>query len=297
MRMRGGKVMRSTSVESCSKAAQFEGADFSTTAWAFSVLESDREAVRSTITREVVKEADSLGAQQLGTLADLELSCHKAVAARLRDTVCRFFARLPQGHDAFRRGLYAQLVDEFEVDNFGTVGDRQLLDSMGIREGPAEFAAKAAKLVVDYQELRPDTWWRSEGLLHSRVVSYAEYELVVQSGQVLDGCRGRFQQNGYHGSRHSQQWIVATPLPFNRNVDRSLCSENQLLSALCQELAGEEQGMSTAAFAQTTGFLRLFVTGAPCLSCVGAMWQFRLLAPSVVFEVSIGKELEIDAMQ
>mmetsp|Transcript_22996 Transcript_22996/g.72385 ORF Transcript_22996/g.72385 Transcript_22996/m.72385 type:complete len:113 (-) Transcript_22996:71-409(-) len=100
----------------------------------------------------------------------------------------------------------------------------------------------------------------------------------------------RYQQNGYHGARPLQLWILPTPLPRSALVDRSLCSEGQLLSGLCSELAGPET--AEGLLRGVRGWLRLYVTGAPCLSCVGAMRQFQLLLPGVSLSVCIGEELQ-----
>jgi len=188
------------------------------------------------------------------------------------------------------------MVDACEVDNFGTKGDRFLLDAMGMHEGPPEFSAKGKRLVLDYQERHAETWWRSEGLLHQRVVSYAEFEMIPSRDRPAISGK-RFQQNGFHGTRHSSEQIVPTTLPFNSNVDRSLCSEFQLLNGLCEELLGPSAGDAQATLASVQGWLHIFVTGAPCLSCVGAMRQFQLLLPSVTLKVSIGPELQYAALE
>jgi len=236
-----------------------------------------------------------LGPQQLGTLADLSLPCHAAVELRLSLAISEFHARMPRTLDEFRRGAYVQLVNDFEVDNFGSKGDRLLLDHIGIFEGPPCFAARAARLAVKYQAERADSWWRAEGLLHQRVVAYAELDLEVPlRKQYVYGHR--FQQNGYQGSRKGSVWIVPTSLPFNQNVDRSLCSENQLMSLVLEEVAGTGEAGTQRPLEGVRGWLQLFVTGAPCLSCVGAMVQFQLLLPAVAFAVCIGPELHPDGL-
>merc|ERR1711924_309761 len=130
---------------------------------------------------------------------------------------------------------------------------------------------------------------------HARVISYAELELKSSRGGAIL-TSSRYQQNGYQGSRRLFDGITATRLPFNHNVDRSLCSEFQLLVGVCQELLGPELRDDFCFLATVQGWLRLFVTGAPCLSCVGAMRQFQLLLPSVSFTVSIGNELQYNPL-
>lgn len=233
----------------------------------------------------------------MGTLVDLGLSCQSEVKKRLCEVISKFLAGVPNKYDEFKAGVYLHLVEGFEVDNFGAVGDRYLLDSLGIPDGPPEFYRKGAQLVIDFQQQHAESWWRSEGLLHARVVSYAEFDLTPPPGGQPPLAGSRYQQNGYHGVRQTEERILPTRLPFNSNVDRSLCSENQLLAAICEDLVGSRPVNSKALLAKVTGWLRLFVTGAPCLSCVGAMRQFQLLLPQVTLFVSIGDELQYDAME
>eukprot|EP00811_Abedinium_folium_P028012 NODE_4302_length_1908_cov_6.608647.p1 GENE.NODE_4302_length_1908_cov_6.608647~~NODE_4302_length_1908_cov_6.608647.p1 ORF type:complete len:300 (-),score=78.50 NODE_4302_length_1908_cov_6.608647:265-1164(-) len=291
MRARSGTAMGSARCQATEKIPRLKGPDSSTSAWAFPNIGSERDAATSAAPEEVTEEADSLGAQQLGTLGDLQLPCQAAVETRLHQRIDAFLARLPATVEDFRRGGYLELVEDFEVDNFGAAGDRRILDAIGIRCGQSDFGERAARFAVEYQEQHAETWWRSECLLHARVVSYAEFDLTADGGGgALHGSR--FQQNGYQGAaRRGQEWILPTRLPLNCNVDRSLCSEAQLLAGICDDL------MSPTGMLQSArGYLRLFVTGAPCLSCIGSMRQFQLLLPHVALSVDIGEELHCDAV-
>jgi len=297
LRMRDSTLMDSISAQARSKLSHFEGSDFSTTAWAFSVLGEEHKTLLDAISAEAIKKIDSLGAQQLGTLVDLGLPCQGDIEAQLQKTVSRFLVSMPSNLEGFQKGWYQGLVSDFEVDNFGSKGDRFLLDTLGIFEGPQTFTKKGAQLVIEYQQQHAESWWRSEGLLHNRVVSYAELDLTPPGHGATSIAGARYQQNGYQGSRLVSDKILPTQLPFNHNVDRSLCSEFQLLTGVCQDLLQSQKGDVVRFLAQVQGWLRLFVTGAPCLSCVGAMRQFQLLLPRVTFEVSIGPELQYAALE
>lgn len=293
LRVRDGPLMQSISSQVGRKIATFEGSDFSTTAWAFSALGLDHEELQNAISSEVLKKISSLGAQQLGTLVDLGLPCHDAVARRLEDVVSHFLLGIPSSITGFRQGEYARHVELFEVDNFGSVGDRHLLTYRGVLDPDAAFRVRAKARVLEHNQQHLRSWWRTEGLLHARVLSYAEFDLAPgHGGPALFGHR--FQQNGYHGSRESDEYILPTTLPFNHNVDRGLCSEYQLLARLCSEVIGTAAN-GFVVLANTTGAVQLYVSGAPCLSCIGAMCQFGLLLPRVSFGVSIGEELPFDA--
>merc|ERR1740120_59446 len=144
-----------------STLTDFEGSDFSSTAWAFSTLGLEHEPLLDAISREVSRKIASLGAQQLGTLADLGLPCHMAVESRLREVIGCFLPHIPGLVADFERGHYHRLVTELEVDNFGTCGDRSLLDRLGIEESPPDFAARGARQVAEYNERHKESWWRS----------------------------------------------------------------------------------------------------------------------------------------
>jgi len=79
IRMRDNQLMHFISAEIRGKLTKFEGSDFSSTAWAFSTLEVDAGPLLTAISSEVLHKLSSLGWQQLGTLADLDLPCQSMV--------------------------------------------------------------------------------------------------------------------------------------------------------------------------------------------------------------------------
>merc|ERR1719203_1231606 len=72
--------------------------------------------------------------------------------------------------------------------------------------------------------------------------------------------------------------------PISGLVDRGLCSEFQLLGEILDVLwqRGGPQGDKFC------GNIRLFVSTAPCVSCIWALRQFQMLLPSVRIEVANG---------
>lgn len=291
IQLRDETLMDAISSEARRKISDFENTDFSSTAWAFSALGVEHSPLRDAISREVLKKLDSLGPQQMGTLVDLGLNCQEAIETRLQDEILSFLRRFPRSLEGFRRGEYQQLVDEFEIDNFGSAGDRFLLGQLEIHAASEEFKQKAVSLCAKYREEHKAGRWRSDGLLHQRVVSWAQYEFTWP-GQKNRLIGTRFQQNGYQGTPRKKNWLCATTLPLNLMVDRRLCSEFQLYSAVCDEIlaAGGPLAEERPAHA-VQGFLRLYVPSALCASCVGATAQFRLLLPAIAFEVVVGDEL------
>merc|ERR1712048_480423 len=84
--------------------------------------------------------------------------------------------------------------------------------------------------------------------------------------------------------------LKAAQLPISGLVDRSLCSEFQVLCSVVDTTrsAAVKIGLSLRA---VKGRVRLFVSTAPCVSCLGALRQFQLYMPHVGLEVANGEEL------
>ncbi|OLP82267.1 hypothetical protein AK812_SmicGene37090 [Symbiodinium microadriaticum] len=95
---------------------QFEGSDFSSTAWSFSTMESTCEALFEAIAEEVREQwRKSFG------------QCSQVI-------IQQFAQDVPSSMDGFRSGRYQSLVEDLAVDSFGSWGDRLLLDLLGIPE-------------------------------------------------------------------------------------------------------------------------------------------------------------------
>mmetsp|Transcript_25931 Transcript_25931/g.79705 ORF Transcript_25931/g.79705 Transcript_25931/m.79705 type:complete len:86 (+) Transcript_25931:1-258(+) len=69
-------------------------------------------------------------------------------------------------------------------------------------------------------------------------------------------------------------------------VDRTLCSEFQLLSELCDLLQATALAVNPAQAQELRGHVHVFVSCAPCLSCILAIWQFRWILPKVWLAVA-----------
>merc|ERR1712039_328714 len=108
------------------------------------------------------------------------------------------------------------------------------------------------------------------------------------------GVRGTLtRENGLRdrGGVGSGAGRVLRPLasPISGLVDRGLCSEFQLISAVVDILYRSSEGRHPGEVFR--GCVRLFVSTAPCVSCIWALRQFQLLLPHVRVEVGNGEEL------
>ncbi|CAJ1450740.1 unnamed protein product [Effrenium voratum] len=164
---------------------------------------------------------------------------------------------------------YAQLIQEHQVLNLRSF-TWPLLSSLGVPSpSGGAFAARAR------EALRARFGFRSSD---SRVFAYLEYVLVpLERGEVrrqeeISGVLA--YESGYTADEAPsfEAPLVALQLPNSRHVRRELCAEFQGLKALCRLLAPWESA---------AGVVSVFTSISPCLSCVSALWQFRLRFPEV----------------
>mmetsp|Transcript_121613 Transcript_121613/g.378105 ORF Transcript_121613/g.378105 Transcript_121613/m.378105 type:complete len:212 (+) Transcript_121613:1-636(+) len=207
---------------------------------------------------------------------------------------------MPRGRGAWDAERIRAAVQATHLDSFGHVGSRLLWDRLGVPEAPLEFCGRAERcieqvLLKDSSALAQQTTgagWRK----HQRVFAYAEYDLEPPPGE--EEIRGRMLfENGFRAIRGDQRWLKHTPLPLNSWVDRSLCSEMQLLTILCTQLNLE--GLAAADDAELNETLRgslwVYTSSPPCISCVGVLWQFRLLFPNMELQFSSGSWRGVEA--
>mmetsp|Transcript_82442 Transcript_82442/g.233828 ORF Transcript_82442/g.233828 Transcript_82442/m.233828 type:complete len:210 (+) Transcript_82442:277-906(+) len=203
--------------------------------------------------------------------------------------------RGPGGWDGERaRGA----VWDAGVDSFGHVGSRLLWDALGVPEPPAEFCGRARGRIEDAASAggAPAQHAESAGHRHRRVFAYAEYDLEPPPGEPE--IRGSMLfENGFRALRAGQRWLQHTPLPINSWVDRSLCSEAQMMAAFCSQL--KQEGLADADNTELNsmlhGSLYVYTSAPPCMSCVGVLWQFRLLFRGVELRFSSGSGRGLDA--
>merc|ERR1719161_3347440 len=90
--------------------------------------------------------------------------------------------------------------------------------------------------------------------------------------------------SGLHqnGRSAGSLWFQAHVPPFSERADRTTCSEFRMLTSICEEIARTGAVDSEATRAACTGSLKVLVNASCCVSCVGAVAQFRLLFPAVV---------------
>mmetsp|Transcript_36495 Transcript_36495/g.49813 ORF Transcript_36495/g.49813 Transcript_36495/m.49813 type:complete len:212 (-) Transcript_36495:60-695(-) len=190
---------------------------------------------------------------------------------------------MPQAQSVGELTRYADCVKELRVDNLGAVGTRLLLGEMGVADVPASFV-RAVQSQYPHFSPQPAS---QLGLSLCKVHCYAEYRVEV-ADMLLKGTL--MHENGLReGSALRPRWLHAISLPISVFVERELCAEFQLLEAACEVLSrGGASGVyRNGQRVHARGCLRMAVTGASCLSCVGAMRQFQILWPQVDLAVGM----------
>jgi len=256
------------------------------------------------ISKEVLRKLDEIEPQSLGILADAKLACRGDVERALQPLAEKFVDALPASLDAASVGAFTQFVHGIRVDNFGAWGTRYVFRRMNFAEPPSEFCERAAQQILQNLGGAGDENQKGRevvnalsgaALVHRRVFSYAEYDMEVpgHSGVTvpLAGSitkeNGRRDSGGSGGSGSGGLPLRALASPISGLVDRSLCSEHQVLAAI-GELLGQATGGGASQAA--CGRVRLFISTAPCVSCIWTLRQFQLLLPRMTVEVGNGEE-------
>eukprot|EP00928_Gymnodinium_smaydae_P027416 TRINITY_DN21211_c0_g1_i2.p1 TRINITY_DN21211_c0_g1~~TRINITY_DN21211_c0_g1_i2.p1 ORF type:complete len:511 (-),score=131.76 TRINITY_DN21211_c0_g1_i2:477-2009(-) len=292
------------SEEVVNKIGEFAPQGLATTAWAYTSMGIDNPKLLEAISSEVMRKLHEIEPQSLGILADARLPCSAAVDAALLPVVLRFIEELPTSIAAWEGdGEFPRFLAELRVDNFGAKGARRVFEHMGLAAADEAFARRAmaeVRAVVDEKNggtIASDAM-AGVALVHRRVFAFAEYELFppVPVGSAVPPplLRGSLvRENGRRERalpRASGSMLRAVSLPISGLVDRSLCGEFQLLSALLDDAkaAADAAGQPLA---RLRGTVRLFVSTAPCVSCIGALRQCRLILPETRLEVFNGEDL------
>lgn len=176
------------------------------------------------------------------------------------------------------------------VDNFGGRGTRMLFDATGVEDVSSDFHMRAAPRLVP-PPLASGTSMQ-DGPTLFKVFGYAEYNLerpIALTGSCL--C-----ENGLSNPAASHpRWLCPTRLPINAYVDRELCAEFQALEATCETISGALRAGDAASRAEVRGTFQLIVSGACCISCVGAVRQFQLIWPGLSIAVGMAPRVGMRA--
>lgn len=167
------------------------------------------------------------------------------------------------------------------MDNFGGVGTRKLLASLGIKEPLFEFTSRAVEKFPQICSTNIAT----NGPTEFKIYSYAEFNVTSLPTPLVGDL---FRENGCRNPGNSRpRWLRAVPLPINIFVERELCAEFQLLEAVCNTISAAISSCNNEASREKVfGNVDILISSASCVSCVGAIRQFQLLWPAI--HVTVG---------
>ena len=277
------------------KLAEFAPQGLATTAWAYSNFKGPKDQnLLEAISKEVMQKLYEIEPQSLGILADAKLGCQRHIEQALRPFAQRFAELLgsvtPSQNEMVNAKIFFDFVKEVRVDNFGAWGTRHIFEQMRLDTSLTDdfvLRAKEAIMKAEREEVTQKT--REEvlagaALVHRRVFAYGEYHLEIPGIQPLIGAMAR--ENGRR-ARGFDQLTLLRPLasPISGLVDRSLCSEFQIL-ATCLELAATQGELSIQ-----VGQIQIFVSTSPCVSCLWALRQWQCYLPQVKLGVVNGEEV------
>lgn len=191
---------------------------------------------------------------------------------------------------------YESAVRALSVNSFGVMGSSLLLEELGLAPLSLSFVQRAADVLTSGN---PEALLATSPLLFNDTASlgdacsFAEYFVTLsstgsddESPVQLEGSLLR--KNGFGDrillpvtnlsvtapfTQRREQPLFAVRFARNR-IDRRACSEFRLLS----QLAALNPKRSS-------GHVRLFISRAPCISCISAMVQFQRLCPSIELKV------------
>jgi len=272
--------------EANGKISDFCAQNLGNIAWAFALLVVVDLTLLNSISAEAIKNIAGYDMQDLSWLADFPLQCAGELQSRLDKEISLVWNIFPSTEKDVN-DIFLQRLWDLRVDNLGAVGNRQLLSRMGASMADPSLERRALQVILEHREEDPHEDPSSAKFggptRHKRVFSYAEYQINFGMGaSLIEGAI--VQENGARTSNSQCSPLRAVPLPINRRVERSACSEFLLLSELCVEWsrACKEHHCTKG---DIYGTLRLYSTGPSCMSCLAALWQFRLCYPGVDMEV------------
>lgn len=292
--------MGSQSSEVLVKLPEFAPQGLATTAWAYSAFNKKDRTLLDAISKEVMQRLYEIEPQSLGILADAQLGCQPQLEQALRPFAQRFADLMPRGLDDSTMTTFMQLVREIRVDNFGAWGTRHVFQQMGLASPTQDFLDRAqgeilqagAAVGADEGDARQGVL-SGAALVHRRVFSYGEYEFEVRGSQGRALTGAMVKENGRRDRSFDPRSSMLKPLtsPISGLVDRSLCSEFQLLAIALDAAQGAAGAQRVAS--SITGCVRLFVSTSPCVSCLWVLRQCQIYMPEVKIEVANGEEAYI----
>eukprot|EP00746_Dinoflagellata_sp_MGD_P155656 gnl/MRDRNA2_/MRDRNA2_85486_c0_seq3.p1 gnl/MRDRNA2_/MRDRNA2_85486_c0~~gnl/MRDRNA2_/MRDRNA2_85486_c0_seq3.p1 ORF type:complete len:538 (+),score=86.77 gnl/MRDRNA2_/MRDRNA2_85486_c0_seq3:199-1812(+) len=285
-------LMESLSAAAINKISAFDTQDIANTAFSFATLRVLTEPLMDSLSAESLRKIDHVEPQALAFLTEVGLAASKPLESRLDVLAQRFCAALPRSLDVWRRGGYPKALKDLRCDHLGSIGTKFILHHMDVPPPDEEFRLRASGRFprLPTGELARSNDPSQKGApSQRRIFAYAEFEFTPAVPDRGDApVRGAMlRENGCQGYRSWQKgWLKASTLPINPHVDHSMCAEFQVMNELSDLVHKEGLADDISESQAVGGWMKMLVSTTPCLSCLCAIQQFRLLFPQVRAEVS-----------
>eukprot|EP00933_Yihiella_yeosuensis_P040250 TRINITY_DN34511_c0_g1_i3.p1 TRINITY_DN34511_c0_g1~~TRINITY_DN34511_c0_g1_i3.p1 ORF type:complete len:347 (+),score=31.75 TRINITY_DN34511_c0_g1_i3:754-1794(+) len=280
---------------------EFSSQDLAGTVWAFAKVSMLDEPLISGIARSALTRIRDIELNSLIAISDALLrtdvsSQCKEITVELRRRVASLARRLPSTLEDESREAYPRLMSNLRTATLGIQGSGLLLTWADIPSLPEEIDGFHSRATRTISGLGRTSSRSTSEATHS----FAEWNVrnVLKSTR-LNGAMIRTSGNQDAALKVTQMPLRPVRLTASSYfIDRRLCSEFQLLSALTNEmLTLTEDGSSSTPFPPVPlhiidGNVSLMVSRPPCVSCLGALVQFKRLFPEVDFSVGFPNRIQ-----
>jgi len=261
-------------------------------AWGFRTLGIDDESLFNAVASEVIRKLERQDLEHLVMLVDVGLPCRDMLARRLGVVIYHITRAFPTTPEGWRSDAYRTLISGIKVDHFGEAGTPFFLAKLGIDQAPPDFCIQASHALEDHflRSSRPLKELIRAGVAVHRSGALAEYTINTSSGSraQLSGTLVRESEAPTRSSAGKSRWLhAAGQLHVGSHVDRAFRGEHLVLEELCDLVLGNGRAGGGSA-SHVSGRVRLFSATYPCISCIGAMAQFRQLLPGIQLEAGSG---------
>lgn len=176
------------------------------------------------------------------------------------------------GLSACAASRYQDVMKSLEVASVGDTHTRRLLDSLRITETTAQFWQRGKLAVGARAGHGPRTGVQNWCFFHVR----------LEEGSVVVEAHG-LANSTVTATVPDTSGLVAVQLHFDRVRHRSWDAEFRALASIIDSAREIRRRVPAS---PVSGVAQLFVTDVPCISCVGAMAQFRRRFPGISLSVS-----------
>jgi len=262
-------------------------------AWAYRVLSVPSPELMDALSVEALKKADEFPTKALVKLIDSVYSSpvpkersllHRVLAGRTAD-VANFIQAFWKGNHPINEEDYCGQLHAFSFVECGIVGTPLLLSQLNIDLPSGGFMRRCCQKGLHRNPKQDPTGQATDDA--SRVEYTAAEATVTLADRTFHEWFVRYPDDFGQDCLSvddggAQTFLVACTLPGRQGRHETTFA---VLEDICSKILDlGVQSRSVEDCAAVTGSVEIFSSVIPCLSSVGAMWQFRTRFPNVTLE-------------